>query len=123
MADRETQLEAQLQKKEQELEERGKLLMKTKVAITQLQQELANSRQIEEDIRAEAERIEDECRQEIEQQQQRVSELEQDLESRDDIIDSLKARVQELEYDADAAKEDAQSNVHESGTRAGFRTS
>eukprot|EP00884_Botryococcus_braunii_P010645 jgi/Botrbrau1/19582/Bobra.0035s0065.1 len=83
---KERELQALLKQKDAELEDRGKLLYKTKLAIEQLQQELAASRRDEETYRLEARKVQ-------EDQTTRIRDLEKQLRG---CQDELEARATEL---------------------------
>ncbi|KAK9839482.1 hypothetical protein WJX81_004921 [Elliptochloris bilobata] len=104
---KEWELQALLRQRDSELEERGKLLYKTKVAIEQLQQELAATKH-------EVEVVKGEARQAYEQQaaraaaaQDRARATEAELAARSAEAQALQVRVGEIEAELRAAGTDA----------------
>ncbi|KAK9815831.1 hypothetical protein WJX72_010467 [[Myrmecia] bisecta] len=111
---RERELQALLKQKDAELEERGKLLYKTKVAIEQLQQELAASRREEETIKEEARKAYEDQAAQLRAVQQQLHLTEDELTVRNQELSRYAAdsqatqgRLTELEEELETAKEEA----------------
>eukprot|EP00854_Cymbomonas_tetramitiformis_P004487 gene4487-5500_t len=83
---REKQLEEQLRQKSAELEERGRLLYKTKAAIEGLQQELAKAH-------SEEEKFKEQARTAFQEQAERVAELEENVEKLEEELASKDGEI------------------------------
>ncbi|BDA48736.1 hypothetical protein COCOBI_12-4180 [Coccomyxa sp. Obi] len=113
----EQSLQAVLKQRDAELEERGKLLYRTKAAIEQLQQELAASREEQEIIKAEARQAYEDQVALVRMAQSQVEACEDELAARTAEIEALQERIAELE-DAREGAEAKAASAAEEGRRA-----
>ncbi|KAK9917746.1 hypothetical protein WJX75_007750 [Coccomyxa subellipsoidea] len=109
----EQSLQVILRQRDAELEERGKLLYRTKAAIEQLQQELAASREKQEVIKAEARQAYEDQVALVRMAQSQVEACEDELAARNAEIEALQESIAQLEDARDGAEARASSAVQE----------